>query len=184
MAIAGVPRLAGFFCKDEILFETFCRGPPVPVGRRRADVAADRDLHVPPGVPDVPRRASGFTAPPVRSARVLRCTAPTHDASRTSLHTRHSARACPRRTCTMRRRPMALALDRARDWLGRSPATSAFRTRSAATTRSATWLAPVVQRCELRPADDRVSLPASRSRSARRAKSAEPGEHAGARNAR
>ena len=59
LAIAGVPGLAGFFSKDEILFETFAHGPSDPVGRRRADVAADRDLHVPARLPDVPRRATG-----------------------------------------------------------------------------------------------------------------------------
>ena len=57
LAIAGVPGLAGFFSKDEILFETFAHGPPDPLGRRHPDVAADRDVHVPPRVPDVPRRA-------------------------------------------------------------------------------------------------------------------------------
>ncbi len=64
LAIAGVPGLAGFFSKDEILFETFAARAHDSVGHRRADVAADRDLHVPPRVPDVPRRAA-----PRRAAR-------------------------------------------------------------------------------------------------------------------
>ena len=54
IAIAGVPPLAGFFSKDEILFKTFARGHHGPVGDRRAHRLPDRDLHVPPGVPDVP----------------------------------------------------------------------------------------------------------------------------------
>ena len=71
LAIAGVPGLAGFFSKDEILFETFQRRPHHPVGDRRADVAADGDLHVPARLPDVLRRApSRGTAPaPPASAR-------------------------------------------------------------------------------------------------------------------
>ena len=33
LAIAGVPPLAGFFSKDEILFQTFAERPHAPVGR-------------------------------------------------------------------------------------------------------------------------------------------------------
>ena len=58
LAIAGVPGLAGFFSKDEILFRTFAERPHGAVGRRPADVAADRDLHVPSRVPGVSRPAT------------------------------------------------------------------------------------------------------------------------------
>ena len=62
LAIAGVPLLSGFFSKDEILYKTFVGTPVQPrqhaaLGHRRDHVAPDGDLHVPPGVPDVPRRA-------------------------------------------------------------------------------------------------------------------------------
>ena len=57
LAIAGVPLLSGFFSKDEILYQTFSTGHTVLWADRRGDVAADRDLHVPAGVPDLPRRA-------------------------------------------------------------------------------------------------------------------------------
>ena len=68
LAIAGMPPLAGFFSKDEILFRTFAERPHCCCGSIGvADVAADRDLHVPPGVPDVPRRA-----PSRRTARASR----------------------------------------------------------------------------------------------------------------
>ena len=57
LAIAGVPLLAGFFSKDEILFETFRHGHTWLWVIGVADVAAHRHLHVPAGVPDLPRRA-------------------------------------------------------------------------------------------------------------------------------
>ena len=55
IAIAGIPGLAGFFSKDEILFRTFSGGHTILwlVGLR--DVAADGDLHVPTGVHGLPR---------------------------------------------------------------------------------------------------------------------------------
>ena len=56
IAIAGVPGLAGFFSKDEILWKTFFERPHAPLGRGHPDGAADGDLHVPAGVPGVPRR--------------------------------------------------------------------------------------------------------------------------------
>ncbi len=57
LAIAGVPFLSGFFSKDEILYQTFSSGHRVLWAVGAADLAADRDLHVPAGVPDLPRPA-------------------------------------------------------------------------------------------------------------------------------
>ena len=62
LAIAGVPPLAGFFSKDEILWKTYTAewpDVPPPALRRRTDHRVpDRDLHVPARVPRVPRRAT------------------------------------------------------------------------------------------------------------------------------
>ena len=57
-AIAGIPPLAGFFSKDEILWFAFASergGSPLLWARRRGDRAADRVLHVPPAVAHVLR---------------------------------------------------------------------------------------------------------------------------------
>ena len=90
LAIAGVPGLAGFFSKDEILYRTFAGGHTRAVGRRRDHVADDGVLHVPAGVPGVSRRAqtrhSGSAA-----TLVLPTCSPT-DRTRIT-----------RRTCTTRR---------------------------------------------------------------------------------
>ena len=51
LAIAGVPLLAGFFSKDEILFRTFASGHTLLWAVGLLTVAADRGLHVPAGVP-------------------------------------------------------------------------------------------------------------------------------------
>ena len=55
VAIAGIPPFAGFFSKDEILFRTYAERPHAALGRRPAHGAADRDLHVPPRLHDLPR---------------------------------------------------------------------------------------------------------------------------------
>ena len=75
IAIAGVPPLAGFFSKDEILWSAF------KIGGLRADRVADglrgggadRVLHVPDVPPDVQRHVPGHGgagAPPPRVARL------------------------------------------------------------------------------------------------------------------
>ena len=89
LAIAGVPGLAGFFSKDEILFRTFDERAHAAVGDRPADVAADRRLHVPGRVPGVPwRLRTQRTARGTRAAGA-RTTAPRHRSTR---HQRPSAR--------------------------------------------------------------------------------------------
>ena len=145
LAIAGVPPLSGFFSKDEILWRTFTARrarPHAAVGDRHGHVAADRDLHVPAGVPDVPRRA------PARRAGGA-------GASGRRKHGAHGTRTAPPCSARPHRRPRShghghghgtrsarraagdgAPADRAGDRLGRSPATSACRTRSAAATGS------------------------------------------------
>ena len=62
LAIAGFPLLSGFFSKDEILFRTFTAestpGHTLLWVIGVDHVAADRDLHVPAGVPRLPRRTA------------------------------------------------------------------------------------------------------------------------------
>ncbi len=57
LAIAGIPPLAGFFSKDEILFRAFLRNK-VDLGAGGRDRAHDRVLHVPPDGDDLLRRLS------------------------------------------------------------------------------------------------------------------------------
>ena len=57
-AIAGIPPLAGFFSKDEILWFAFAsdaRRRAAGSGRRRGDRVDDGVLHVPAAVAHVPR---------------------------------------------------------------------------------------------------------------------------------
>ena len=60
IAIAGIPPLAGFFSKDEILWSAFKIGRlrPLGVGDRLRGRGHDRLLHVPPLPHDVQRDAS------------------------------------------------------------------------------------------------------------------------------
>ena len=99
---------------------------------RRADVAADRDLHVPARVPDVLRRAPARRAPDGSHGAPAPCT--TRATVRTAPS--HAAHAAQGTATHLHDAPpaMAFALDRAGDRLGRWPATSACRTRSAGTT--------------------------------------------------
>ena len=135
LAIAGVPPLAGFFSKDEILFRTFAGRPHVLWVVGAADVAADRDLHVPPRVPGVPRRAPPRT--PSTEAHPA-----AHGARPRTSHTPHGTR--PRRShghgmaMASPRRAAGDGASRSSCWRSdrSSPATSACRTRSAAATGS------------------------------------------------
>ena len=57
LAIAGVPRLRRILQQGRDSLPHLRERPHAAVGRRPADVAADGDLHVPPRVSRVPRRA-------------------------------------------------------------------------------------------------------------------------------
>ena len=60
-AIAGIPPLAGFWSKDEILWFAFAQQPrrlAAAVGGDGRDRADDRVLHVPAAVAHVPRRVA------------------------------------------------------------------------------------------------------------------------------
>ncbi len=82
LAIAGIPPLAGFFSKDEILLETLGSGHTVLFAIALVHRAPDRRLHGPPPLPDllrrVPRRPRGRAPRPrvaavdARSARAAR----------------------------------------------------------------------------------------------------------------
>ena len=95
------PGLAGFFSKDEILYPHVRERPHAAVGRRAADVAADRDLHVPPRVPGVPRAFAFRVGPARRMQRRSRTLRPAPDAPE------HPA---PARTAHLHDAPPAMAL--------------------------------------------------------------------------
>ena len=109
LAIAGVPFLAGFFSKDEILFETFAARPPAAVGRSASLTSLLTATYM--------FRLVHLTFHGEERFRVhgcIRCTRCTahrhvHPAHAHPLHMAHAHRrmAC---TCTMRPRPMAIAL--------------------------------------------------------------------------
>ena len=67
LAIAGVPGLAGFFSKDEILHRGLRWPPHAVVVDRAADILDHGRLHVPGGVSGLPRRAA--VGAPSASAR-------------------------------------------------------------------------------------------------------------------
>ena len=55
LAIAGVPGLAGFFSKDEILAEDVYERPSLALGGGNGDVVPHGALHVPPRLHGIPR---------------------------------------------------------------------------------------------------------------------------------
>ena len=131
VAIAGVPGLAGFFSKDEILFETFRHGHTVlwVVGVATSLLTATYMFRLVfltffGERRHAPAAAAGTATTITRTRR------------RTATPPRQRARRPRRRTSTTLRRrwrSRSSSWPSARCW----PATSAFRTRSAGTTRSA-----------------------------------------------
>ena len=109
LAIAGVPVLAGFFSKDEILFRTFASGHTLlwVVGLLTSLLTAIYMFRL------VFLAFHGARAP---CRRPRTSGADAHGARR---HARAEHAAHARRICTTRRRAMALALDRAGRRLGR-----------------------------------------------------------------
>ena len=132
VAIAGVPALAGFFSKDEILFRTFAGGHTAAVGGRAAHVAADRGLHVPARVPRLSWRAAASA--PSRGGfggRILQRRPFRTCARALPLLTAHRSHARQRAPSARRAARHGACAHRAGHRVGRSPATSGCRTRSA-----------------------------------------------------
>ena len=76
LAIAGVPPLAGFWSKDEILAYTYDVSPAA-LGRRPRDRSAHRLLHEPPGVPGLLRRRGAVAQLSRRRGRPSPTSSPT-----------------------------------------------------------------------------------------------------------
>ena len=70
LAIAGVPPLAGLLHQGRDPLADLRAAATRAVGHRRGHVVPDRDLHVPPRVPDVPRRAPSRCARGAGAARM------------------------------------------------------------------------------------------------------------------
>ena len=96
LAIAGVPLPVRVLLEGRDPVRDLPSRPPGAVGHRGPDVAADGDLHVPAGAPDVPRRGA-FRVHGVH-AQVHACTgahAPAHTVHPAPTRTLHRARRAP-----------------------------------------------------------------------------------------
>ena len=141
LAIAGVPLLSGFFSKDEILYRAYASGHWYLWFFASVASLLTALLHVPPGVPDVPRRAGRRSRSRRRARRTAR-----RRRRRTATCTTRRGR-WPSRSSSWRSAPSWRATSACRAcWAGRTGSSGSSSRVSRASTAGADRAARVVGR--------------------------------------